>query len=82
MLEHVVAVRKRTLAEEDHSRLTSEQVLASAYLNDRRITEAIEMLEHVMAVQKRTLAEEDYSRQVSEGWLAYALHKRSEEGIP
>jgi hypothetical protein len=82
MLEHVVAVRKRTLAEEDHARLASEHALASAYLDDRRIKEAIGMLEHVVAVEKRTLAEDDHSRLLSEAWLAYALRKRSEEGIP
>jgi hypothetical protein len=36
MLEHVVEVRKRTLREEDHSRLISERELARAYLEDRR----------------------------------------------
>ena len=72
MLEHVVAVRKRTLAEEDHDRLASEHELARAYLNDRRITEAIEMLEHVVAVRKRTLAEEDHSRLASEQVLGDA----------
>jgi hypothetical protein len=40
------------------------------------------MLEHVVAVRKRTLAEDDHSRLLSEAWLAYALRKRSEEGIP
>jgi hypothetical protein len=78
----VVSVRKRTLAEDDHSRLASEQVLASAYLSDRRIKEATKMLEHVVALQKRTLAEDDYSRLASEQVLASALHKRGEEGIP
>jgi tetratricopeptide (TPR) repeat protein len=81
MFEHVMAVGKRALADDEHDRLTSEQALATAYLADRRIAEAIELLEHVVAVGKRTLAEDDHSRLLSEAWLAYALHKRSEEGI-
>jgi hypothetical protein len=36
--------RKERLAEEDHSRLAAEHALATAYLSDRRITEATKML--------------------------------------
>ncbi|KAK3345658.1 hypothetical protein B0H65DRAFT_410493, partial [Neurospora tetraspora] len=60
------------LAEEDDSRLTSKHALASAYLSDRRIKEAIEMLEHVVTVWKRTLAEDDHSRLTSKHELAKA----------
>ncbi|KAB5511632.1 hypothetical protein GE09DRAFT_1269934 [Coniochaeta sp. 2T2.1] len=62
--------RKERLAEDDDSRLASEHELASAYLDDRRINEAIEILEHVVAVE-RTLAEDDHSRLASEHALAY-----------
>ncbi|KAK4174671.1 kinase subdomain-containing protein [Triangularia setosa] len=72
VFECVVAVRKRTLAEEDHSRLASEHALASAYLKDRQIEKAIEIFEHVVAVQKRTLAVKDHSRLTSEHELASA----------
>jgi hypothetical protein len=54
-LEEAYEWREERLAEEDHSQLASEHELARAYLNDRRIKEAIEMLEHVVAAQKRTL---------------------------
>jgi hypothetical protein len=79
----VVAVEKRTLADEDYSRLMSEHALASAYLDDRRIKEAIEIFEHVVAVRKRTLADEDHSRLASEHGLAsaYLDDRRSKKAI-
>ncbi|RBR26551.1 uncharacterized protein FIESC28_00668 [Fusarium coffeatum] len=40
------------VCEKDHSRLASEHALASAYLDDRRIKDAIEMFEHVVAFRK------------------------------
>ncbi|KAH8743471.1 hypothetical protein F5883DRAFT_373110, partial [Diaporthe sp. PMI_573] len=71
------------IREEDHSRLASEQVLASAHLSDRRIKEAIKMFEHVVEVDKRTLREEDDSRLASEHSLAraYLSDRRIEEAI-
>ncbi|KAH6646194.1 hypothetical protein BKA67DRAFT_525928 [Truncatella angustata] len=74
---------EKTLDEKDHFRLSSEQVLAGAYLNDRRIKEAIEMLEHVVSVRRKTLDEKDHSRLSSEHELAraYLTDRRIKEAI-
>lgn len=40
------------LSEKDHSPLVSEHALASAYLDDRRIKDTIEIFEHVVAVER------------------------------
>jgi tetratricopeptide (TPR) repeat protein len=71
ILEHIVAVR-RTLEDEDKTRLTSEHELARAYLDNGQIKEAIGILEHIVAVAERTLAKEDYSRLTAEHTLASA----------
>jgi KaiC/GvpD/RAD55 family RecA-like ATPase len=42
--------RREHFTEDDDSRLSSEHALASAYLYDRRIKEAIKIFEHVVAV--------------------------------
>ncbi|KAI0179599.1 hypothetical protein GGR52DRAFT_579405 [Hypoxylon sp. FL1284] len=60
ILEHIVAVKNETLAEHDPSRLASQSLLASAYLNDRRTKEAIKISEHVTAIQEKTLTDEAY----------------------
>jgi hypothetical protein len=49
-LEDVWEWKEKMLREEDQSQLNSEHNLTSAYLDDRRIKEAIEMLEHVVKV--------------------------------
>ncbi|KAI1317286.1 P-loop containing nucleoside triphosphate hydrolase protein [Xylariaceae sp. FL0255] len=50
-LEETYRWRKQIFYEEDHSRLASEHELASAYLDDQRIIEAVELLEHVVAIE-------------------------------
>ena len=55
-LEEVVEWKRTHLGEEDHSRLASEHELASAYLNGRRIHDAIKSLEHVVFIEKDILA--------------------------
>ncbi|RYP52458.1 hypothetical protein DL768_002381 [Monosporascus sp. mg162] len=72
IFEHVVAVRRKTLKEEDHFRLSSEHELAGAYLDDGRIKDAIEIFKHVVAIRRETLKEEDHSRLTSEHELARA----------
>ncbi|KJZ69480.1 hypothetical protein HIM_11122 [Hirsutella minnesotensis 3608] len=72
MLEHVVAVRERTLSEEHPSRLASQHVLASAYEANGQVKEAVEMLGHVVAVHGRTLSEEHPDRLASQHELARA----------
>ncbi|KAI1118919.1 hypothetical protein F5Y14DRAFT_438398 [Nemania sp. NC0429] len=83
MLEHIVAIEKKTLAEEDHNRLASEHELARAYLDNQQTGEAIQMLEHVVAIRKKTLAEEDPSRLASEHELAraYLNNQQTREAI-
>ncbi len=46
-LKDSVAQLGRTLPEENHERLTSEQELATVYLETERIKEAIDLLEHI-----------------------------------
>lgn len=46
--------------------------LASAYLNNRQIKDAIKILKHVMEVRKETLDEKDHDRLASEHELARA----------
>jgi hypothetical protein len=41
------------LPEDNSSRLTYQHTLARTYLNNRQITEAIELLEHVVKVQEK-----------------------------
>jgi len=47
--------------------------LQRAYLNDRRIKEAIQILEHVVAIRKKRLAEDDDERLASEHEVSRAL---------
>ncbi len=57
MSEHVVAVKKQTLAETHTSPLASQNNLAIAYQANGQVKEAIEILEHMVAVQQQTLTE-------------------------
>lgn len=58
MLEHVVAIQEKTLAEDHPDRLASQHELAGAYEATGQIDEAIKLLEHVVAVETKTLAED------------------------
>ncbi|KAI1166890.1 hypothetical protein F5B18DRAFT_648300 [Nemania serpens] len=70
-LEETVRWRKQYLLEEDHSRLASEHQLASAYLNNRQIREAIELLEHVVDIDEG-LDMSDEDRRMSQDLLTEA----------
>ncbi|KAM5528686.1 phosphorylase superfamily protein [Fusarium oxysporum f. sp. phaseoli] len=72
LLEHVVEVRKTTLAESHPSRLASQHELARVYEADGKIKEAVKLLEHVVTVQETTLAESHPDRLVSQHALAMA----------
>ncbi|KAM0239514.1 hypothetical protein ACHAP5_008305 [Fusarium lateritium] len=72
LLEHVVAVKKTTLAENHPSRLTSQYALALVYEAKGQIAEAVGLLEHVVAVEKTTLAENHPSQLASQYALAGA----------
>ncbi|KAI1767803.1 TPR-like protein [Hypoxylon sp. FL1150] len=67
-----IAIRRKTLPENNQDRLLSEWQLATAYRDDERIKEAIEILERVVAIERRTLVEEDNNRLASERNLAIA----------
>ncbi|KAL2700363.1 hypothetical protein AAEP93_008886 [Penicillium crustosum] len=66
LLEHVVAVRERTLDEEHPDRLASQHELARVYQSNGQIKQAVELLEHVVAVRERTLDEEHPDRLASQ----------------
>ncbi|KAL8365128.1 hypothetical protein RB595_004105 [Gaeumannomyces hyphopodioides] len=72
LLEHVVAVRGRTLSEEHPDRLASQHVLAGAYEADGQVTKAVGLLEHVVAIRGKTLSEEHPDRLASQHVLAGA----------
>jgi tetratricopeptide (TPR) repeat protein len=72
LLEHVVAVREKVLAEEQYDRLASQHALAQAYEADGQVQKAIELLEHVVAVREKVQAEEHPDRLASQHTLAQA----------
>ncbi|EXM15380.1 hypothetical protein FOTG_16258 [Fusarium oxysporum f. sp. vasinfectum 25433] len=72
LLEHVVAIREKTLAESHPDRLASQHALAGAYRANGQIKEAVKLLEHVVAIREKTLAESHPDRLVSQHALAEA----------
>ncbi|OCK97238.1 uncharacterized protein K441DRAFT_548228, partial [Cenococcum geophilum 1.58] len=72
LLEHVVAVRKRVLAEEHPDQLISQHKLASAYQANGQVKKAVELLEHIAAIDAKVLAEEHPNRLTSKRKLASA----------
>jgi hypothetical protein len=65
LLEHVVAVREKVVAEQHPDRLASQHVLAMAYQADEQVQKAVELLEHVVAIEAHTLHVGHPSRLVS-----------------
>ncbi|KAM0347788.1 hypothetical protein ACHAP4_011235 [Fusarium culmorum] len=59
----------------DHNRLASEHALASAYLDNRQIKDAIKILEHVVAIEAEILVDNDPSRQLSVDLLQDCLKR-------
>jgi hypothetical protein len=78
LLEHVVAVREKVLAEEHPDRLASQHALAMAYRADRQLQKAVELLEHVVAVKAQSLRDDRPSLLVSLQALA-ASHAELED---
>ncbi|KAL9569049.1 hypothetical protein ACKAV7_006916 [Fusarium commune] len=72
LLEHVVAVREKTLVESHPDRLASQHVLAGAYQANGQIQEALKLLEHVVAIREKTLVESHPDRLASQHVLAGA----------
>ena len=71
MLQHVVTIQKKILAEDHPDRLVSQHALAQAYRANGQVKEAIELLQHVVTIQK-TLAEDHPNRLASQYALAKA----------
>ncbi|OCK78264.1 hypothetical protein K432DRAFT_267909, partial [Lepidopterella palustris CBS 459.81] len=69
LLEHVVTVKSRALAEDHPSRLASQHELASAYQADGQIKKAVDPLEHVVTVELKTLRPDHPDRLISENAL-------------
>jgi tetratricopeptide (TPR) repeat protein len=82
LLEHVVAVREKTLAEEHPTRLASQHALLIAYRADRQVKKAVPLLEHVVAVYKKTLAEEHPDQLASQHALLMAYQADGQVKLP
>jgi tetratricopeptide (TPR) repeat protein len=72
LLEQVVAISERVLAEDHPDRLASQAVLASAYQANGQVKDAVRLLEQVVAISERVLAEDHPSRLASQHELARA----------
>jgi tetratricopeptide (TPR) repeat protein len=72
LLEHVVAVQEKVLAEDHPNQLASQHELARAYEADGQVKKAVELLEHVVAVQEKVLAEDHPDQLASQNALAIA----------
>ncbi len=72
LLEHVVKVRKRTLAATHPQRLASQHGLALAYQANGQVEDAVRLLKHVVEVEQTTLAETHPDRLASQHGLALA----------
>ncbi|KAG7425586.1 Kinesin light chain [Fusarium oxysporum f. sp. raphani] len=64
VLEYVVAIRKKTLAEGDPGRLVSQHDPAAAYFLNGRMKDAMGLLEYVVGIWETTVAD-DYPDRVS-----------------
>jgi hypothetical protein len=80
LLEHVVAVREKTLAEDHPDRLASQHVLAVAYRADGQVKKAVKLLEHVVAVWEKTLPEDHPDGLASQHALARAYQPDGQVG--
>jgi tetratricopeptide (TPR) repeat protein len=72
LLQHVVAIRERVLAEDHPDRLASQGVLASAYLANEQIEKAVRLREYVTRIREQELAEDHPDRLHSQHELARA----------
>jgi hypothetical protein len=72
VLQSVVAVQEKTLAEDHPYRLAPQHELAYAYQANGQIKEAITLLQHVVAIREKILAEDHPHRLASQHTLAGA----------
>ncbi|KAG4272799.1 hypothetical protein FPRO04_10314 [Fusarium proliferatum] len=77
ILESVVEVQNKVLAEDDPNRLIIEHQLGSAYVVNGQIKDGIELLEHVVAMEA-DLAENNPSRLSSQHGLAVAYQSNGQ----
>jgi len=78
LLEHVVAIRSKILAEDQQDWLASQHSLAGAYQANGEVPKAVELLEHVVGIRSRTLAEDHPDRLTSQHALAGAYRANGE----
>jgi len=72
LLEHVVQIQERSLAEDHPDRLLSQHELAVAYHGNGQVKEAVQLLEHVVQIKERSLTEDHPDRLASQHRLAWA----------
>ncbi|KAL7901865.1 hypothetical protein HDV63DRAFT_68241 [Trichoderma sp. SZMC 28014] len=70
LLEHVVAIREKNLAEDNPDRLASQHALAGVFKANGQTKEAMTLLEHVVTIEEKSLAEDHSSRLASQLLLA------------
>ncbi|KAK6429616.1 hypothetical protein LTR95_014238 [Oleoguttula sp. CCFEE 5521] len=70
LLEQVVAIEERVLAEDHPDRLTSQRELARAYLANGQVKDAVRLLEQVVAIRERVLAKDHPDQLASQHELA------------
>jgi tetratricopeptide (TPR) repeat protein len=75
LMEHVVTVKGKILAEEHLSRLASQHSLARIYQADGQVQKALELMEHIVTVKGKMLAEEHPSRLASQHVLAIVYNE-------
>ncbi|KAJ4371886.1 hypothetical protein N0V86_008440 [Didymella sp. IMI 355093] len=74
LLEAVVKVQNKVLAEDHPDRLASQHELARAYQADRQVKKAVELLEAVVKVRNKVQAEDHPDRLASQHALAIAYY--------
>lgn len=82
LLEHVVTIREKMVAERDPDRLTSQHELAKAYQANGQVREVARLLEHVVAIRQIMLAEDHRDRVPSQHLLAGARFLTNHPSAP
>ena len=83
VMQSVVSIREKTLAEDHPDRLASQHVLAISYRANGQVKQAISLLETVMAIRGETQAEDHPDRLASQHELAisYQANGRVKQAI-
>jgi tetratricopeptide (TPR) repeat protein len=81
LLEHVVKIQKRTLAEDDQDLLLSQAQHALMYWTEsRQVSESVALMEHVVGIQKRKATVDDLDLAKFQVILATAYYETGEVG--